>query len=109
MDLRTLLSRALALPATIGSPVASSAQSTQGDELRGLGGTWLFVEDRTEGRAVEQGGAPMSVRFALRVEKDAVIYPRLILTPPQRKSPKSTHRRNMRLRFSCLVDPHRFQ
>ncbi len=44
--------------------------------LKALDGTWLFVEDRTEGRAVEDGGAPMNVRFTLRVEEDAVIYPR---------------------------------
>jgi hypothetical protein len=73
MYLRTWLATALALLATIGGPKASSAQD---DDLRKLDGTWLFVEDRTEGRAVEEGGAPMSVKFALRVEKDAVIYPR---------------------------------
>jgi hypothetical protein len=52
------------------------ASSAQDDDLRKLDGTWLFVEDRTEGRAVEEGGAPMSVKFTLRVEKDGVVYPR---------------------------------
>ena len=63
----------IALLAIIGRPIAARAQD---EELRKLDGTWLFVEDRTDGRAVEQGGAPMSVKFALRVENDAVIYPR---------------------------------
>lgn len=48
----------------------------QGDALKALDGQWLFVEDRTDGRAVKDGGAPMNVRFSLHVEKDAVIYPR---------------------------------
>ena len=67
------LATALAFLTIIGAPMASNAQD---EDLRKLDGTWLFVEDRTEGRPVEQGGAPMNVRFTLRVEKDAVIYPR---------------------------------
>ena len=76
MNLRTWLASALALVATIGAPTASSARSAQDDDLRALDGEWLFVEDRTEGRAVEMGGPPMSVKFALRVEEDGVVYPR---------------------------------
>ncbi len=67
--LLTSLGTAMAAPA----PIARAAQA---DDVRALDGEWLFVEDRTEGRPVEEGGAPMSVRFTLRVEKDAVIYPR---------------------------------
>lgn len=70
---RIQLVTAIALLAGIGTPTVSAADD---QELRKLEGTWLFVKDRTEGRAVDEGGAPMSVRFALRVEKDAVIYPR---------------------------------
>ncbi len=70
---RICLVTAVVLLVTIGTPAAANAQD---EELRKLDGTWLFVEDRTEGRAVDQGGAPMSVRFALRVEEDAVVYPR---------------------------------
>lgn len=89
---RTWLATALALLATIGAPMASSAQddkSAQDEEqaqdekqsaldekLRALDGEWIFVEDRTEGRAVEDGRAPTSERFTLRVENDVVIYPR---------------------------------
>jgi hypothetical protein len=71
------LATTLALLTTIGAPTASSAHDEKKDEkLRALDGEWLFVEDRTEGRAGEDGGAPISKRFTLRVEKDAVIYPR---------------------------------
>ncbi|HBE69030.1 MAG TPA: hypothetical protein DDW52_12850 [Planctomycetaceae bacterium] len=45
-------------------------------DLQRLDGVWLFVEDRTEGREEDIGGPPMSVKFNLRVEKDAVVYPR---------------------------------
>lgn len=63
--------------ATFGTILVLSASGTcsaQADTLQALDGTWLFVEDRTEGRPVEQGGAPMNVKFTLRVENDAVIY-----------------------------------
>ncbi len=73
MYLRTYLVTAITLLATIGTPTPSNAQD---EELRKLDGTWLFVEERTEGLAVEKGGAPMSVQFSLRVEEDAVVYPR---------------------------------
>ncbi len=75
MYLRTVLATAFAVLATAGTPIVSNAIA-QDEDLRKLDGTWLFVEDRTEGRPVEQGGAPMNVRFTLRVENDAVIYPR---------------------------------
>lgn len=58
------------------SSVSTSIGVGQVVSLNQLEGTWLFVEDRTEGRAVEQGGAPMSVQFSLRVEENAVVYPR---------------------------------
>ena len=69
----------LLILAAFGSVFVLSASGTcpaQDAKLKALDGTWLFVEDRTEGRAVEMGGAPMNVKFTLRVEKDAVIYPR---------------------------------
>ena len=73
------LATVVVLIATIGTPIAANAQGvakSQDEELRKLDGTWIFVEDRTEGRPVDRGGAPMNVKFTLRVEKDAVIYPR---------------------------------
>ena len=36
------------------------------DDLRALDGEWIFVEDRTEGRALEQLNPPMGSRFSLR-------------------------------------------
>jgi hypothetical protein len=42
-------------------------------ELGALNGEWIYVEDRTAGRAVEQQGPPMSAKFSLRVEQDAVV------------------------------------
>ncbi|MBM3990633.1 MAG: hypothetical protein FJ298_06430 [Planctomycetes bacterium] len=42
-------------------------------ELRALDGEWVFVEDRTAERALEQLGPPMSSKFTLRVEQDAVV------------------------------------
>jgi hypothetical protein len=51
----------------------SSALSAQPDGLRALDGEWLYVEDRTEGRPLEQLGPPMSPKFSMRIEEDAVI------------------------------------
>ncbi len=79
MQIRTWPTTALFLFVSLAAallPLASSECPAQDENLRKLDGTWLFVEDRTEGRAVEEGGPPMSVRFALRVEKDAVIHVR---------------------------------
>jgi hypothetical protein len=76
MHLRSWLAIALALLTTLGAAsaaLASSARSTQDTGLRALDGEWLFVEDRTEGRALEQLGPPMSSKFSLRVEEGAVV------------------------------------
>lgn len=53
-------------------PLAPSGLAAQTDELSGLDGEWIYVEDRTEGRASEKQQPPMSVKFGLRVERDAV-------------------------------------
>jgi len=79
MNLRTWLATALALLATFGVAIAalpSSAPSAQADDLRALGGEWLYVDDRTKGRASEEQGPPMSVKFVLRIEDDAVVHVR---------------------------------
>ena len=49
---RTALAAALALLTIVGAPMASSAED---EKLRKLDGEWVFVEDRTDGRAVEDG------------------------------------------------------
>ncbi len=59
----------------------SSAQATEApaettkaaDGVRALDGEWVFVEDRTEGRAVEDQQPSMSARVNLRVEQDAPV------------------------------------
>lgn len=54
-------------------PPAPPPSATTGDALRALDGTWIYVEDRTEGRSPEQVGPPMSTTFSMRVEEEAVI------------------------------------
>jgi hypothetical protein len=52
---------------------ASSAPSTQPDQADGLlalDGEWIYVEDRTEGRALEQLGPPMSNTISFRIEEE---------------------------------------
>ena len=76
MRLRTCLGTALVLLATLAAlstALASKTRSTQADGLRALDGEWLYVEDRTEGRASEEHQPPMSVTFGLRVEEVAVV------------------------------------
>ncbi len=75
MHSRTRPAAALALLAAM-TALASSAHSAQAGDVRALGGEWLYVEDRTEGRAVEEQQPPMSMTFGLRVEEDAVVLVR---------------------------------
>lgn len=84
MHLHTRFVAALALLAALGaaamaqeagkpSTPAASAPSSQPDGLRALDGEWTYVEDRTEGRALEQLGPPMASKFSLRVEDGSVV------------------------------------
>lgn len=54
-------------------PAAAGAPAASPDGLSGLGGEWIYVEDRTEGRALEQMGPPMSSKFSMRAEADAMV------------------------------------
>lgn len=76
MHLRTRPATTLALLATLNTVFASIALSAQTDDLRALDGEWIYVEDRTEDRATEQMGPPMSSKFSLRIEDGAVILVR---------------------------------
>jgi hypothetical protein len=67
----TQLVSALTFFATLGA--VSIAGSSQTGQLRALDGEWIFVEDRTEGRALEQQQPSMSARVRLRVEEDALV------------------------------------
>jgi hypothetical protein len=53
--------------------LTSSALAAQTDGLRALDGEWIYVEDRTEGRTLEQMGPPMSAKFSFRIEEGAVV------------------------------------
>ncbi len=85
MYLRTWPATSLLLLATLAAvlvPLESreSAAQTKGavqdDKLRELGGQWLYVKDLTKDRPSEKQGPPMSVKFVLRIEKDAVVHVR---------------------------------
>ena len=70
---------ALILLASFGTATAALASSIsipQDEGLRALGGSWVYVEDRTKDRPVAEQGPPMSAMITLRVEKDAVIWAR---------------------------------
>ncbi len=59
--------------AVAGSDESASASSQQSVDPRGLDGVWVFVEDLTEGKTLEQLGPPMSSTFSFRTEDGAVI------------------------------------
>ncbi|MDX2197986.1 MAG: DUF6265 family protein [Phycisphaerae bacterium] len=67
--LATLVARGSDGPAT----QAAGADSTQPAGVRAVDGEWIYVEDRTEGRALEQLGPPMASKFSMRVEEGAVV------------------------------------
>ncbi|HVZ93176.1 MAG TPA: DUF6265 family protein [Phycisphaerales bacterium] len=79
MHRRTWLVTTLALLASLGilatlsAASAADARPAPDDALRALDGEWIYVEDRTEGRALEQLGPPMSAKFSIGVEEGAVI------------------------------------
>lgn len=80
MHMRTALVTALTVVATISvalvAPELRAHAAVQDKDVRALDGEWLYVEDRTEGRASEKQGPPMSAKFVLRVEEDAVVHVR---------------------------------
>jgi hypothetical protein len=76
MPLRTWPTTTLALLAAFGAACAALAPnslSAQPDGLRALDGEWIYVEDRTKGRALEQLGPPMSATFSMRIEEGVVV------------------------------------
>ncbi len=73
MILRTWLTTTLATVAALAMAIAVERRAARADDLSFLDGEWIFVEDRTEGRTLEQLGPPMASKFEMRVEKDAII------------------------------------
>lgn len=57
----------------LGMLLAVKSLAAQTDNVQALDGDWIYVEDRTEGRALEQQGPPMSSSFSMRVSEGAVI------------------------------------
>ncbi len=49
----------------------SVAERSDGPQL--MDGEWIFVEDRTEGRTLEQMSPPMASSFSMRVEEGAIV------------------------------------
>mgnify|MGYP001496023805 CR=1 FL=1 len=79
MRLHTWPKTALALLATLGvalTTIASGEPSAKHEGLRALDGVWIYVEDRTEGRASEQHQPSMSAKVTLRIEEDAFVLVR---------------------------------
>ncbi len=73
MHLRNWLAAALALVALAGAVLALNTRPPQSDGPKAVDGEWIYVEDRTEGRALEQLGPPMASKFSMRVEEGAVV------------------------------------
>lgn len=67
------LTVALAAVGTLSMVMPSHVSARQSEELRSLDGEWIFVEDRTEGRSLEQLSPPMASKFSMRVEEGAVV------------------------------------
>jgi hypothetical protein len=67
------LTVALATVGTLSMAIPSHASARQSNELRALDGEWIFVEDRTEGRSLEQLSPPMASKFSMQVEDGAVV------------------------------------
>ena len=65
-----------AVSGTLMSAKGSSFSQKQDEALGKLAGEWLFVEDQTKDRPAPKTQPPMSVRFSLRIEKDAVVMKR---------------------------------
>lgn len=64
------LAATLAIFGALALAARSQDPTTRGADVRALDGEWIYVEDRTEGRTLEQLGPPMASKFSLRVEKD---------------------------------------
>lgn len=56
--------------------MTANASLKDAGELKALDGEWVYVEDRTPDRPLEQMGAPMSSKFSFAVEDKAVILVR---------------------------------
>lgn len=51
----------------------ATAPMTLQNDHRDLDGEWVYVEDQTEGRALEQMSPPMGSKFIFKAEEDAIV------------------------------------
>lgn len=63
-------------PQPLGQDPGPAAARVAADGVEALAGEWIYVEDRTEGRPVEQHQPSTSAKLVFRVEKDAVVLVR---------------------------------
>jgi hypothetical protein len=61
------------IPLVLLTLVAASGVARQANDIKAFDGEWIFVEDRTEGRALEQLNPPMSSRFVFKIEDGALV------------------------------------
>jgi len=76
MRVHIWLAAALAIIGTVSLAPAfegASQETTAQDPVRAVDGEWIYVEDRTAGRTLEQLSAPMASKFSLRVEDGAIV------------------------------------
>ncbi|MEZ6013899.1 MAG: DUF6265 family protein [Planctomycetota bacterium] len=66
----------LAICGAASATLTTGARSTKADGLRALDGEWVYVEDRTEGRPIEEHQPSMSSKVVFRVEDDALVLMR---------------------------------
>ncbi len=64
----SILTAVLALLVMQGTLLKPNFAFAQSEGLSAFSGEWIYVEDRTEGRAPEQLGPPMSAKFSFKAE-----------------------------------------
>lgn len=55
------------------STISAAGRVSQAPDLNALTGEWIFLEDRTPGRTLEQTNPPMSSRFHFKAEDGAIV------------------------------------
>lgn len=63
----------VAVSATLSPATPERKTLEQASDHRALDGEWIFLEDRTEGRTLEQLNPPMGSRFLFKAEEGAIV------------------------------------
>lgn len=72
----SLLGLAASLTLSLSGSAPTSAgirRTAHSEDLKALDGEWVYLEDLTEGKTLEQLGPPMSSKFTFRVEEGVVV------------------------------------